>query len=63
MLFNGSKLDTNSFMILLVISILVSSAKKCQFDGSFIADISVNIITKSIRSDSGPRMDACGTPC
>jgi len=45
MLFIVSKLDTNSFMILSVISIVVLSAKKCQFDGCFIADISINIIT------------------
>jgi len=44
MLFVVSKLDADSFMILSVIGILVSSAKKCQFEGCFIADISINII-------------------
>jgi hypothetical protein len=44
MLFIVSKLDTNSFMFLPVISILVSSAEKYQYDGCFITDISVNVI-------------------
>ena len=45
MLFIVFTLDIDSFMILSVISILVSSAKKCQFEGCFIPDISINIIT------------------